>query len=380
MPCRVLSVSPLRSVIKTSLLIVALLLPAGLVAAPIHDELDGAPYALWQPAAGATNAGILLIIAPGYRPADAGRDARLDPADPALAARHEAGWTLAATAYRRNGWVLPEGVADVAALADHLNATHGPFRLTFVQGSSMGGLIAVKLMEDPAHAPHFAGALALGAALEVTADRLATLGADTADLTLTRQPLRPILFASNRNELAGPLAYFAAVAASPAHRRVAVYAVNRPGHVNLTPAERGVGLQMVHHWAEGEPPTLLGDLTQPVPAAASGGEFTADGLVTRVLRLDPDFGNLDLDATSDDLAALGLDFGGVVGVRPAEPADAKVIPTLVTDRYNVVPRGEWILVVLPDGRLRLAINHGNAAAALHAEVDTRLTLVPLTGE
>ncbi len=351
------------------LLLAALLFPVTAFASPvITGELDGAPHALWHPARPGDT---LLVLAPGYRPPDGSRAASLDLDDPALRARHNAGWTLAATAYRRNGWVVRDGLADIVALIDHLNATHGPFRHVFVQGESMGGLIVTHLVEDPALAPRVSGALALGAALGVNPARLTELAADPADLVLTHAPLRPILFVSNRNELAGPLAYVATVAASPFHRLAAAHVVERLGHVNLTPTERLESLTRLAHWAAGEPPARLADFTVDPPVAATAGTLTGDFLHAPVLRLDPDFGNIDLDATLTDLQSLGLDHGDPVVIRVA---DGTPITALIADRYAAVPRGEWVLVVLPDQRLRLALNMGHAATTLSVTPDSTLAL------
>jgi hypothetical protein len=354
-------------------LILALLLalPGQGYAAPVAGELDGAPYVVWPPTAEA-DARVLLILAPGYRPPDAPRVPRFDPTEPDLAALHAAGWTLAATAYRRNGWIMADAMADLVALTEHLSAAHGPFRHILLQGSSMGGLIVTRLMEDPAHAPRFAGALALGAALGVDPAHLASLGGDPADLTLTHQPRRPLLYLSNRTELAGPLAYVAQVAAGPAPRLAAAAVIERPGHVNLTPAEREAGLRTLLRWAEGERPPRLADATVAPPTVASAAQRTAGGLVTRVTRIDPDFGNLDLDATYPDLVHLGLDYGDTLTVAAGD----QTATALIAAHYGAVPRGEWVLVVLPDQRLRLALHHGNAARALGVSPDQGLRLQP----
>lgn len=360
-------------------LLLALLLPVlAASAAPLTTgEIDGAPYAVWRSGTVTPTNDILLVLAPGYRPADAPRDARIDLDDPALRARHDAGWTIAATAYRRNGWVVRDGMADVAALIDHLSAAHGPFRIVLVQGDSMGGLIGTRLVEDPALAPRLSGVLALGAALGVEPARLAELGGDPTDLEFTHAPLRPILYISNRNELAGPLAYVAAVAAGDAHRFAAAHVVERLGHVNLTPAERQSTLESVYNWASGEPPARLADATVNPPVAATTGAIVGATLTAPVIRLDPDFGNVDLDASFADLTSLGLDHGSSVSVRGP---NGVAVAALVADRYAAVPRGAWVLVVLPDQRLRLAINHGHAANALGATVGADLALARLAAE
>ncbi len=354
-------------------------LAVGLRAEPVVSggEIGGAPYAVWRPAVGVADNGILLLLAPGYKPEDAPREARLDTSAAFLRTRHEAGWTIAATAYRKNGWAVREGVEDVAALAAKLEAEHGPFRHVLVVGESMGGLIAVRLMESAEHAPSFSGALGLGAALAVEPARLVELGGDAADLEFTHRPLRPVLLASNRNELAGPLAYVAQVAAGPAHRYAAAQVIDRPGHVNLSEAERGRTIEWIYNWASGEPPALLADATVAVPATPLAGEVTEGGLRAKVTRIDPDFGNVDFSASLADLEKLGLGLGSTIGIRAESAATGEAKLAFVGDRYAAVPRGEWVLVVLPDGQLRLAINMGHAGKGLGVAVGDAVVLSPL---
>ncbi len=338
---------------------------------PLRGQSDGAPYALWLPKAEGPVGKILVVLAPGYRPPEASRVARLDITDADLVARHEAGWTIAATAYRKNGWAVSEGVRDIVSLVAKLDAEHGPYRLRFVVGESMGGLIVARLMEDPVHGPIFSGGLALGAALGVEPGRLAELGGDAADLELTHRPLRPLVFVSNRNELAGPLAYFAEVAASAPERLAAVHIVDRPGHVNLTAEERRRALETVYNWSSGEPPSLLGDATVAVLAIPSVGEIVGEKLHGKVTRVDPDFGNLDIGGTFSDLRALGVDYGSTVAISNEA---GLIVNAVVGDRYAAVPRGAWVLVILPDGGLRLAINMGHAGEGLSASMGSALSL------
>lgn len=353
--------------LATCLLFVAACLQA---AQARSGDIEGAPYAVWRPAEAN---GILLLRAPGYRPMDAPRGIVWEASeDPVYAALIDDGWTVAMTRYRRNGWVIDDGVTDVAALIENLSAAYGPFRIVIVEGESMGGLIVTRLVEDPARSGLVSGAVAFGAALAVPGDRLTELGGDPADLRLTHAPTRPLYFVSNRNELAGPLAYLARAAMEETHMRVAVHSLERPGHVNLADEERSLALLRIYNWVSGEPPARLDDASVDVPQAVGSGRLGDDAIAAEVTLVDPNYGNIDLNVTLADLRQYGADFGDSIGIRKGEQTHF----ARIGDRYASVPAGQWVAVVLPDGQLRLAINMGHAASALGVEPGSELLLLP----
>lgn len=355
-------------VVATCLLLGA----ACLQASPTRSgDIGGAPYAIWRPAE--ANA-MLLLRAPGYRPLDAPRSIAWEAADdPVYAALIEDGWTVAMTRYRRNGWVVEDGMADVAALIEYANERYGPFRIVIVEGESMGGLIATRLVEDAERSRLVSGAVAFGAALAVPADRLAAMGGEPADLHFSYAPARPIYFVSNRNELAGPLTYLARAAIDETHMSVAVHSLERPGHVNLADEERRLALLRIYNWVSGEPPARLDDASVDVPQAVGSGRLGDDAIAAEVTLVDPNYGNVDLNVTLADLRQYGADFGDRIGIRKGEQTHF----ARIGDRYASVPAGQWVAVVLPDGQLRLAINMGHAASALGVESGSELMLLPM---
>lgn len=365
----------MRTAVLTAQIILASCLLLGAAhlqaAATQSGEIDGAPYAVWRPASAN---GMLLLRAPGYRPIGAPRSIAWEATeDPVYAALIDNGWTVAMTHYRRNGWVIKDGVADVAALIENVRATFGPFRIVVVEGESMGGLIATRLVEDTARSQLVSGAVAFGAALTIPADRLADWGGDPSDLMLNYAPARPLYFVSNRNELAGPLAYLARAAVDETHMSVAVHSIERPGHVNLADEERSLALLRIYNWVSGEPPARLDDASVEVPEAVGSGRLGSDSIVAEVIGVDPNYGNIDLNVTLSDLRLYGAEFGDSVGIRRGD----SVYFARIGDRYASVPAGQWVAVVLPDGQLRLAINMGHAASTLGVEAGSELTLVPV---
>ncbi len=363
-----LTLRSIQLVLATCLLLGA----ACLQAAPTRTgDIDGAPYAIWRPAEAN---GMLLLRAPGYRPMDAPRSIAWEATEASVyAALIEDGWTVAMTRYRRNGWVIEDGVADVATLIEHANENYGPFRIVIVEGESMGGLIATRLVEDRERSHLVSGAVAFGAALSVSSDRLAELGGDPAELRLSHAPMRPIYFVSNRNELAGPLAYLAHAAADETVMSVAVHSLERPGHVNLADEERSLALLRIYNWVSGEPPARLDDASVEVPEAVGSGQLGSDRIIAAVTSVDPNYGNIDLNVTLSDLSQYGAGFGDRVGIERGD----SVHFARIGDRYASVPDGQWVAVVLPDGQLRLAINMGHAASTLGVEAGSELTLVPM---
>lgn len=335
----------------------------------IDGQIDGAPYSVWLPE---EDNRILYIFAPGYRPETASRSIAVNAAeDPVLRPRLESGWTIATTAYQKNGWAVKEGIQDIQNLIRELIQLTGEFRYIMIEGHSMGGLIAVHLAELNFDINPITGILAVGSPILISGSRLKTLGGSVEDLEFTFQPSRAVLFVSNFNELRGPLHYVGKASEGEAWRMVAAMTLERPGHVNITADERSQSLDILYDWVSGEPPTRLGDATIAVPEAVSEGKI-GDGLLSaRITRLDPDYGNIDINASFSDLQSLGLDFGDRVGLRVGE--ERRI--ARIGDRYASVPQGDWVVVVLPDGLLRIAINMGNASEDIQGFPDDEIELL-----
>jgi pimeloyl-ACP methyl ester carboxylesterase len=332
--------------------------------------LDGAPYSLWMPS---FNNNILYVYAPGYRPEAGTREITFDAqTDPVIKDLLPQGWTVATTVYRSNGWVVGSGINDLRALIEHATTEAGPFRYVLVEGHSMGGLIALHLAEEAEEDTLVSGVLVVGSSVVMEESRLRAFGGKPADLDYTFEPIRPVLFVSNFNELEGPLTYVGRASAGPAHRFAAAKTIERMGHVNVTDEERAAALTWIYNWVSGEPPARLGDLTIEVIEAVGGGVLGDDRVEGTITRLDPDFGNIDVNISFRDLNALGVDFGSLVAVQVGE----EIRMARVSDRYAGVPQGDWVIVVLPNGLLRLAINMGNASQDIQGFPDDTLILIP----
>jgi S-adenosylmethionine hydrolase len=110
-------------------------------------------------------------------------------------------------------------------------------------------------------------------------------------------------------------------------------------------------------------PGTLRTLAVPVP------ERREDAVVAHVLSIDR-FGNLELDAGPDDLAALGITVGGRICVA----AGPHRLEVSVGEMFGEVDRGELVLFVDPQARLAVAVNRGNAQMRLGVSVDATVVL------
>lgn len=181
---------------------------------------------------------------------------------------------------------------------------------------------------------------------------------------------------SHRDQLDGPLAYLAAASASFAYPSVAVHSVERPAAAGLLPAELQRSLMFFFNWLSGEVPPRLGSATFDPPGPVGTGTL-ADGAITaKVIRLEPDFGNLELDLSLGALAALGVKMGDRVGIR----AGGQVRIARVVDRFAGVARGDWAVVAIPSGELRVAVFMDNASKNLGVGIGETIELVPVKAD
>jgi hypothetical protein len=117
----------------------------------LEGELGGAPYRIVVPA---NWNGTLLVHAHAYRdkadhPGEV--DDRSAPAalNPALeAALTAAGYAVAGSAYRDNGWAVKEGGRDIRALTSFFNGVAGKPATTLLWGFSMGSLVSLSEAEQ----------------------------------------------------------------------------------------------------------------------------------------------------------------------------------------------------------------------------------------
>lgn len=357
-------------------LAVLLLLLAAAVAARAEIKVErgtiaGAHFALALPEQWN---GRLLLLAHGFRPDDQPLHAELHEDAPPHATLLAEGWIVALTSYRRNGMILLDAIRDLDALREHIALRHGAPDRTYLMGESMGGAIVTLIAE---HFPdHYAGAVAIGAALDVR-EPAPTVG-------LTFQPKIPLLFLTNRSEIAGPAGYVAA--ATRAEKPPVLWPVARSGHVNVNSAEKLAALAAVVRWVEqGVPPAANEDATRAPPPRPSRVTVHGDGSASgRVTDVHPVYGNLTLDFQPDDLAQLSIEphtwFALVVGGSAPDRADGRVIRVFYGTTFASVRRGEWVAFPDAEGWLILAVNRGHAAHAAGLEAGDTITLRRLRSE
>lgn len=120
----------------------------------LTGELRGAPFEIRVPAGWN---GTLVMYAHGFRdradhPGEVdNRTADAFGGEPAEQAMLAAGYAIAGSAYKRNGWAVDEGIEDTKALVNHFSRVVGRPHTTLLAGFSMGSVVAFESAE------HFGG-------------------------------------------------------------------------------------------------------------------------------------------------------------------------------------------------------------------------------
>jgi len=339
-----------------------------------RGELDGAAFALARPAQWN---GRVLLLAHGFRPEDRPLVADLSIEHAAYRRLLDAGWIVAKTSYRRNGVIIRDAIADLDALREYIAQTSGAPERVILEGDSMGGLIVTLIAESGD--PHYSGAVAVGAALSVREPG--------KPFTLSGRPRLPLLFLTNRSELAEPRAYVESGAARPeVHAQPALFVVQRDGHVNVNQRERLTALHALIGWIDHGRDSL----TPPAPGAAFY-DATAKpdampsrvtpsengrGFTTSVLETSAVYGNVLLAAQPGDFAAAGIAprtwFRLLAGKRSFR--------VFYGQGFSSVRRGEWVAFPNADGWVWLGRNFGDAAASAQLGEGDRVTLQAFTPE
>jgi pimeloyl-ACP methyl ester carboxylesterase len=138
-----------RGLIVALLVLVAIAFPGwgqvrARVALPadLQGEIDGAAYRIQVPA---NWNGTLIVYTHGY--GEIAVPPALAPLAADVATLLGQGYALAASTFKGTGWTVKEGIQDTVALTSLFRDTFGRPAQTIVWGKSMGGLMALELIE-----------------------------------------------------------------------------------------------------------------------------------------------------------------------------------------------------------------------------------------
>ena len=101
----------------------------------------------------------------------------------------ERGFAVAASAYRYQGFALPQGVDDTEALRQYFGNKYGTPDSTFMTGQSMGGGVTLAIMEN--FSKNYQGALAM---CPLSSRQILSWFADMDGLITGTLPKRPYSF------------------------------------------------------------------------------------------------------------------------------------------------------------------------------------------
>ncbi|UCH97005.1 MAG: SAM-dependent chlorinase/fluorinase [Candidatus Aminicenantes bacterium] len=303
----------------------------------------------------------LLIIAHGYRPVSAPLFADFPLEKLAYSRLLANSWMIACTSYRSNGLVYKEGVNDILDLRQYIEKKYGKPNQTFIQGISMGAVIATLIAEN--HAENFSGILGIAFPLVH----------ENKYYTLTYRPKIPILFFSNQNEIADPRSYAGKVKPGKTSIPPVVWYVSRDGHVNISDTEEDTALKgLITLVATGKIEKDK-DITLPAPVLKSSALFKDGGAYGTVKYIHPAYGNMDIDILEKDLKKLGIQKSTSFKLIFKD----KQLNVFWGNAYADVPQGEWIAFVTANGTLEVARNFENAAKTLGCKIGDKILIKKL---
>jgi pimeloyl-ACP methyl ester carboxylesterase len=325
--------------------------PAGVEVA--KGEIKGAKFVIAVP--GQWNKR-LLIIAHGYRPISAPLFADFPLEKLAYAKLLHNGWMIACTSYRSNGLFYKEGVNDILDLRQYIEKKYGKPNQTFIEGISMGAVIATLIAEN--HAEDFSGVL--GTAFPLVHEN--------KYYTLTYHPKIPILFFSNQNEITDPRSYAAKVKKGNASIPPVVWYVSRDGHVNISDTEEYAALKGLITLVETGTIEKDKDAILPPPVRESSALYKEGGAYAVVKYIHPVYGNMNINFIEKDLKKLGIQKRTSFKLTFKD----KQVSVFWGDAYGDVPKGEWIAFVTANGTLEVARNFENAGKTLGCKVGDKI--------
>ena len=254
------------------------------------------------------------------------------------------GWMVAASSYRRSGFIVRDAIDDVRKLHQHIVATYGKPKRTLLMGASMGGAITIRLVE--ANPTTFDGAIVLGTALQMREK-------DLADLTYGAKI--PVIFMTNQSEIKESADYVKKTATNgvPA----ALWIVERNGHIKFTEGEYLAVVHAVDRWVDSGTIEVERKFALNVKERPSIARFTDGGAYGTVREVGGSFGNLTVSFVETDFKRLGISLGNGFQFK----SGGQTYAITYADTFTDVPSGKWVCFQDADGYHVIAICFGNAA-------------------
>ena len=185
------------------------------------------------------------------------------------------------------------------------------------------------------------------------------------------------LLLADERMLVGPDNGLLSLAAERAGGVVAAVEIARSGFrlepVSATFHGRDIFAPVAARLAGGVPLAQVGEPCDPdelVRLRLPRPRIEADALVAHAIYIDK-FGNVQLNASHEELAELGLGLGQRVGIE-ADTAASHIAHYVRT--FADVERGQLMLYEDAYRRLAIAVSHGNAAHRLRLNIDDQLRI------
>jgi pimeloyl-ACP methyl ester carboxylesterase len=338
-------------------------------------QIEGATFAIAIPA-GTWNHK-LLLLAHGYRPDSAPLLPDLHPERDSTKVILEAGWMVATTSFRRNGFIVGDAIADLDALRQHIAKAYGEPERVILQGESLGGLIVTIMAErDPGL---YDGAIAFDPTMYVKEPN--------GEIGLSLLPRIPLLFVATQKEALQPMRYQTAlVARPPPVVQPALFLIQREGHTNINQPEHLEAFEAINAWIDRGVDALPQPKDQAkfydATVAPDPGPSTAvihretHSLDTRIAEVDSIYGNVLLEAQAQDFEDAGIppmtyctfEVGG------------KSFRALYGRTYSDVKQNDWVAFPDADGRTVLSRYLGDAVATARLTAGMSLTLAAVQPE
>jgi len=307
----------------------------------IRGQLDGALYVIVKPTD--WNGRLLLYqhgLGDDSLPLAVDINVEAEPYKSLLAE----GWMVAASSYRRSGFIVRDAIDDVRQLNKYIVATYGKPKRTLLMGASMGGAITIRLVE--ADSAVFDGAIVLGTALQAHEK-------DLADLTYDAKI--PVIFMTNQSEIKESAGYVKKTETNAIPS--ALWIVERNGHIKFTEGEYLAVVHALDHWVDGGKIEMERKFALNVKERPSIARFADGGAYGTVRDVGGGFENLTVCFVEADFKRLGISLGAGFQFKSSGQTYAITYANTFTD----VPSGQWVCFKDVDGYHVISICFGNAA-------------------